>query len=121
MTLTYRGIPYPEKQAKTPTPAVTRQKNIIYRGNSPQARINAKFPWWKYLKQIFKNSQSQAIFDPITFWYHHKRQFLDDVWRSHDAEKLDRCWDLTLQIERSQAVKSKQPIKLKYRGVTYYR
>ncbi len=122
MKLTYRGVQYSEKseQLSTSTSKI-RKKEIIYRGNSPQAIIKPQFPWLKYIRQLFKTSETQPIFDPITFWYNHKRQFLEDIWRSDDTEKLDRAWNLTLQIEQTTALKAKQKTKLKYRGVTYYR
>ena len=97
------------------------KKDIVYRGNSLKNRINPKFPWLKYVKQLFQNSESRPVFDPITFWYEHKRKFLADCWRLDDMERLDAAWDLTLQIEKSKAFKRKQKTKLKYRGVTYYR
>lgn len=122
MNLTYRGIQYSEQAQKLSTSAaLVANKNIVYRGNSSKARINPKFPWIKYIKQLFSKPQSQSVIDPITFWYDHKRQFLEDVWLADESEKLDRCWNLTLQIEQTKAVRSKQKIKLKYRGVTYYR
>lgn len=122
MKLTYRGIQYSEEIEQLSTLAITTEKKeIIYRGNSPKAKINPKFPWIKYIKQLFCQSESRPVFDPITFWYDHKREFIEDCWFSEDVKKLDRAWNLTLQIERAKALKSKQKTKLKYRGVTYYR
>ena len=122
MKLTYRGVQYNEENRNFSIPATAiENKEIIYRGNSPKATINTRFPWLKYIKQLFRKSESKPVFDPITFWYEHKRQFIKDCWRLGDIEKLDRCWDLTLQIERTKALKQKQKTKLKYRGVTYYR
>lgn len=122
MKLTYRGVQYSEENPKLSTPAIViSNKDIIYRGNSLKARINPKFPWLKYLKQLFRNSESRPVFDPITFWYDHKRKFIEHCWHVGYLEKLDRCWDLNLQIEQPKALEQKQKIKLKYRGVTYYR
>ncbi len=120
MKLTYRGVEYKEENQNFLTEI---NKEIIYRGNSPKARINPKFPWFRYIKQLFHTSKSKPVFDPITFWYEHKREFIEDCWFSGDVKKLDRAWDLTLQIERTKALQSKhkQKTKLKYRGVTYYR
>lgn len=120
MKLTYRGVPYDEEHQALIAPAVTvENREIIYRGNSLKARINPKFPWLKYIKQLFHKSESR-LFDPITFWYNHKREFIQDCWHLDHVEKLDRAWNLTLQVERSKALKQ-QKTKLKYRGVTYYK
>lgn len=122
MKLTYRGVKYSEAVPKPTTPATAVENSqIIYRGNSQQARINPKFPWWKYIRQLVRRSESKPVFDPITFWYDHKRQFLDECWYLDDLERLDRCWNLTVEIERLKALQAKQKTKLKYRGVTYYR
>ncbi len=123
MKLTYRGVQYseeilPNSQSATPL----ANKNIVYRGNSPQGRIiNTRFPLVPYIKQLFNKSESKPVFDPITFWYNHQRVFLDDCLLADNLEKLNRCWNLTQQIELSKALKPKQKTKLKYRGVTYYR
>ncbi|MEM9276748.1 MAG: DUF4278 domain-containing protein [Cyanobacteria bacterium P01_F01_bin.143] len=122
MKLTYRGVQYHEETPKlaTPTTSITN-KDLVYRGNSLKARINPKFPWIKYIKQLFHKSESRPVFDPITFWYDHKRKFIEDCWSLEELEKLDLCWNLTLHIEHLKALKSKRKIVLKYRGVTYYR
>ena len=123
MKLTYRGVQYSEEispisQSATPSD----NKNIIYRGNSPQGRIiNTIFPLVSYIKQLFNKSESKSVFDPITFWYNRQRLSLDDYLLADNVEKLNRCWKLTKQIEVSKALTSKQKTKLKYRGVTYYR
>ncbi|MBE9047301.1 DUF4278 domain-containing protein [Pleurocapsales cyanobacterium LEGE 10410] len=118
MKLTYRGVEY----SNVPKPQVVRAGNqeIIYRGNSSKARITPKFPWFRYLKQLFNSSEPKPVYDPITFWYEHKRKFVEDCWLLDDVEQLNYCWYLTQQIERNK-LRSRQKIKLKYRGVTYYR
>lgn len=122
MKLTYRGVQYSEEISPTSQSATSlADKNIVYRGNSPQGRINPRFPFVKYIKQLFDKSESKPVFDPITFWYNHKRAFLDDCLLTDNLENLNRSWNLTKQIELSKALKSKQKTKLKYRGVTYYR
>ncbi|MDJ0647654.1 MAG: DUF4278 domain-containing protein [Xenococcaceae cyanobacterium MO_188.B19] len=122
MKLTYRGVQYKEKNQCLLTSLVeTRKKEIVYRGNSAKARINPKFPWLLYIKQLFYKSEVKPIFDPITFWYNHKREFLQNCFYLDDLERLDRAWDLTIKIEKAQVLKSQQKTKLKYRGVTYYR
>ena len=121
MKLTYRGVQYQEEKHNLSTSAIVpKNKEIIYRGNSSKARINPKFPWLQYIKQLFDKSESRSL-DPISFWYKHKRKFIEDCWRFDDLEKLDRAWYVTLQLERTKLSKSKLKTKLKYRGVTYYR
>jgi hypothetical protein len=120
MKLTYRGIQYDEKdRAIAPSTKGINNKKIIYRGNFLKAKVNLKFLWLKYIKQLFSFPKSEVIFDPIAFWYEYQRQFLEDMWCSDDRETLDRAWDLTLQIDRAKALKTEQKTKLKYRGVTY--
>ena len=120
MKLTYRGVQYSNKNQHHRALINEASKEIIYRGNSPQARINPDFPWLKYIKQLFSRSESKPIFDPVTFWYNHKREFIEDCWYLGDIEKLNLAWNLTIQIERAK-LKSQQKIELKYRGVTYYK
>ena len=117
MKLIYRGIPYNEDRSVSIIPPIV-DREIVYRGNSSKARINPKFPWWKYIKQLFQ-SESKSVLDPITFWYNHKREYIKDCWYLSNTEKLELVWDLTTQIEQAKALKPKQN-KLKYRGVTYY-
>ena len=121
MKLTYRGVQYQEENRNfSALLAAPENKNLVYRGNSLRARINPKFPWLRYIKQLFSKSESETVFDPIAFWYDHKRKYIQECWHIDDLERLDCAWNLTLQIEQAKAVKSQQ-IKLKYRGVTYYR
>lgn len=119
MTLTYRGIPYKEESRNfSASTAIVEKKEIVYRGNSSKTIINPKFPLLKYIKQLLPISESKPVFDPITFWYDHKREYIKDYWRLSNSEKLELAWNLTMQIEQAKASKSK-PNKLKYRGVTY--
>ncbi|GAB4530987.1 MAG: hypothetical protein Tsb0014_14170 [Pleurocapsa sp.] len=117
MQLTYRGIPYREKVTQLPT--TSENQEIIYRGNSPQALLNPKFPWLKYIQQLFNKSQNKPILDPIAFWYNHKRQFLEDCWLRDNVKQLHHAWSLS--IKPNQALQAKPKTQLKYRGVTYYR
>ncbi|MDJ0593499.1 MAG: DUF4278 domain-containing protein [Pleurocapsa sp. MO_226.B13] len=122
MQLIYRGVKYNEKNpnlsvATTPS----NSKEIVYRGNCLKATSNPKFPWLSYIKQIFQQSKSTRILDPISFWYDRRRKFLNHCWLSDDVERLNRAWDLTRERERAKAIASKPKTKLKYRGVTYYR
>ncbi|ELS03523.1 hypothetical protein Xen7305DRAFT_00032470 [Xenococcus sp. PCC 7305] len=122
MKLTYRGVQYSEETPQISQPATTlANKRIIYRGHSPKGKINPRFPLISYIKQLFNKSEVRPVYDPITFWYDHKREFLDDCLASENLDKLDRCWGLITKTELSQALQAKKKIKLKYRGVTYYR
>ena len=122
MKLTYRGVQYQEENQNFSTLRIPEGNNeIIYRGNSTRGRINPRFPWVQYIKQLFYKSGSRQVFDPIAFWYNHKRKFIEDCWFSEDIKQLDRAWNLTLQIDSKTKLKSKQKIQLKYRGVIYYK
>jgi|GEM_PF-2119699 len=122
MKLIYRGIAYREESKHSlALNAVRSNKEIIYRGKSSKGKINPKFPWLKYIKQLFHQSELDYTLDPITFWYDHKREFIEDCWDLGDLEKLNLAWDLTIQMELAKALKSKQKTQLKYRGVTYYK
>ncbi|MEM8830821.1 MAG: DUF4278 domain-containing protein [Cyanobacteria bacterium P01_G01_bin.19] len=121
MELIYRGIGYKEKkQDCLILSSRTIDNRIIYRGNSPKAIIKPSFPWLSYVKQLFK-SKAGVVFDPITFWYDHKREFVKDCWRLGDVERLNDAWKLTAQMEAERALKSPHKIKLKYRGIVYYK
>lgn len=122
MKLTYRGVQYNETRDFSSSLA-SKSKDLIYRGNSASGRINPKFPWLRYIKQLFAKSESRPVFDPITFWYDHKREYIEDCWCLSNTEKLELAWDLTMKIEQAKAVdaKPKMKTKFKYRGVTYYR
>ena len=81
MKLTYRGVEYnQENQNFSTSTAAVQNRKIIYRGNSSQAEINPRFPWWQYIKQLFVKAESQPVFDPITFWYDHRKKFIKDFW-----------------------------------------
>lgn len=120
LKLTYRGVPYSEEVAGVLISAELETDRIIYRGNSVKGKINPRFPWLKYIKQLFNKSESRPIFDPITVWYNHKREFLDNCLYHADVEQLERCWTLTSKIELRKALTAKHKARLRYRGVTYY-
>ncbi|HHP7231090.1 MAG TPA: DUF4278 domain-containing protein [Xenococcaceae cyanobacterium] len=121
MNLTYRGVKYSEESPKLTTATTTVENpEIIYRGNTLKAKIQPRFPWLKYIQQLFNKSESQPVRDPITFWYDHKKAFLISCWHLDDRERLERCWNLTLKIEQAKAWQQKPKTQLKYRGVTYY-
>ena len=121
MKLIYRGIEYSEENQQLLASSVdTIDKEIIYRGNSRLGRINPNFPWLLYVKQLFHRSESKPVFDPITFLYNHKREFVEDCWHLDNREKIAIAWNLTIRLERAK-LKSQQKTRLKYRGVTYYK
>lgn len=129
MQLTYRGIKYSSNNSTVSTPIEENDCQIIYRGQSVKAAIAPKFPFLNYFKQLFSHGETKPVFAPMIFWYKHKKQFLENCWQLDEIEQLDLCWKITLKIERERALKrdrslhneGDRPIKLKYRGVTYYR
>jgi len=121
MKLTYRGIQYGEENQDFAASIVeASNEEIVYRGNSRLGRIKPNFPWLQYVRQLFHKSESEPIFDPITFWYNHKREFVKDCWHLDNREKIALAWNLTIRIERAK-LRPKRRTKLKYRGVTYYK
>lgn len=121
MKLTYRGVQYSEEnQTLLASNLEPADAEIIYRGNSRLGRINPIFPWLGYINQLLHRSESKPIFDPITFWYNHKRKFVEDYWYLDNREKIALAWNLTIRLERAK-LNPKQQTKLKYRGVTYYK
>lgn len=120
MKPTYREVRHSEDSHFLTLLAETTNKEITYRGNSPKGRIKPGFPWLKYTKQLFIKSDTR-ILNPTTFWYNHKREFIADCWYLADIDKLDRAWNLTIQLEMLKTLKSQPKVKLKYRGVTYYK
>lgn len=120
MKLTYRGVQYSEENYHSLASSIVDTKEITYRGNSRLGRIYPSFPWLGYVQQLFHRSESRPIFDPIKFWYNHKREFIEECWHLDNREKIALAWNLTIRIERAK-LKPKQQTELKYRGVTYYK
>lgn len=120
MELIYRGIKYSSNNSTVLGSAKGNKPQIVYRGKSVKTAIAPKFPVFKYCKQLF-SSWKPPVFNPVKFWYKHKTQYLEKCWQLDEIEQLDCCWEITLKIEREQILKTDRPIKLKYRGVTYYR
>lgn len=121
MKLTYRGIQYSEENQHLLASSIdTLDEGIIYRGNSRLGRIKPNFPWLEYVGQLFQRSESKPIFDPIAFWYEHKKKYIEDCWNLDNREKIALVWNLTIRMERAK-LKPKQKTQLKYRGVTYYK
>lgn len=114
MKLVYRGVPYiadkPKSTAVVGGEAI-RQDYVKV--------LKPHFPYLQYLKQLLQRSESKPVINPVTFWYHHQRQYLNFCWLLDELEALERCWNLTLINERKSTTLARP--KLKYRGVTYYR
>ena len=120
MELIYRGIKYKINNSKVLNSGQKKQHRIIYRGKSVKAGIDAKFPLFKYCKQLF-SSWKPPVFNPIKFWYKHKSQYLENCWQLDLVKQLNLCWEITSKIEQEKVSERERPIQLKYRGVTYYR
>ena len=118
MELIYRGIKY--KLDRPNSQAIKAKKLTIFQKKLAKAAISHSFPIVAYCKQLFFN-QNSPIYDPERFWHQHQSQFLKECWQLSMVDRLDSCWELTLKIELAQALKNRTPVKLKYRGVTYYR
>ena len=118
MELIYRGIKY--KSNSRNSQAIKGKRLPILKKKLAKARISSSFPLAAYCKQLFFNPNS-PIYDPERFWHQHQSHFLKECWQLSMVDRLDSCWELTLKIELAQALKNKAPVKLKYRGVTYYR
>ena len=117
MELRYRGVKY---QSNSLNPSVKREKLPFLRRKLVRPTISYNFPTIKYCKQLFFN-QGSPIYNPEYFWHRYQSEFLEKCWQSNPLEQLDYCWKLTLKIEQAQKLKKKSLVKLKYRGVTYYR
>ena len=121
MKLTYRGVQYGEENQQLLASSVENaDEEIIYRGNSRFGSINPNFPWSGYVKQLVCRSEFKPIFNPIAFWYDHRREFIENCWHLDNREKIAIAWSLAVRTERAK-LKPKQKTKLKYRGVTYYK
>ncbi|MGF1479391.1 MAG: DUF4278 domain-containing protein [Cyanophyceae cyanobacterium] len=119
MKLIYRGVPYSGDEPKSASGVAVGDRPAHCQGYV-KATIKPHFPLFKYLKQLFQRSEAKPVIDPVTFWYGHKRQYLNFCLLLNELEVLERCWYLTLSKAQKTA-KPAQPIQLKYRGVTYYR
>lgn len=125
MKLTYRGISYSSNL-------------LIHQANMKHTQFHSEIktvrsknhPWLQYFKQIFLNQKnSPKIFNPRKFWQQQKIEKLESCWRlNYHIELFKICWYLeAIQPEYAAAclkLQSDRPqtkVKLKYRGVTYYR
>jgi hypothetical protein len=78
-----------------------------------------KFPLAKYCQQLF-SQQTPKAFSLTKFWHQHQRDRLEICWQIDVIENLNHCWRTTVIVELKQKITVRTPIKLKYRGVTYY-
>ena len=116
MDLIYRGIKYRSNRARVLNAA--KKQQIIYCGKRIEVAASPKFPVFKYFKQLFSSSKL-AVCHPVKFWYQHKSQHLETCWQLDVVKQFNCSWNL--DIEQKQSLPNHPPIKLKYRGVTYYR
>ena len=117
MELIYRGIRYKSNNLKSPT---IQGKKLSIKKKLAKAKNGCSFPAIAYYKQLLFN-RNLSVRDPKLFWHLYRSQFLDKCWKLNMSEQLDFCWELTLKIELARALKDRTPVKLKYRGITYYR
>ena len=118
MELIYRGIKYTSNNSALLNS--TDKKRIIYCKQPIETKSNFEFPVLKYCKQLL-GSDKLAAYHPIKFWYRHKSQHIENCWKINIVERLDYCWKTTLYIDQQKSLSDNTPVKLKYRGVTYYR
>ena len=116
MELRYRGVKY---QSNSLNSAVKNVKTPILRRRLIKPAISYNFPAIEYYKQLFFDRGS-PIYNPKQFWHQYQSEFLEKCWQLNPLKQLNSCWQLS-SIERPPAVKKNPPVKLKYRGVTYYR
>ena len=123
MELIYRGIKYSSNNSTVLKSTPKDKYRIADREQSDKAAINPKFPLLKYCKQLFSSWES-PVFNPIKFWYQHKSQYLENCWQLDIIKQLNCDWEISLKTKPQSPLKpnyTDRPIKLKYRGVTYYR
>ena len=118
MELIYRGIKY--KSNNLAVLNSSEKKQTIYRRKSIKPVENPKFPIVKYCKQLFYSNKLVVCYR-IKFWNRRKSQHIENCWKIDVAKQLDLCWNTTLYIEKIEPLPKTSPIKLKYRGVSYYR
>jgi hypothetical protein len=70
------------------------------------SQIKVKFPLGQFLKQLLFSPLSEAVFNPIYFWYLYRVQLLERCWEqdcdfvnymrfwySYLIQLLERCWE----------------------------
>ena len=119
MELIYRGIKYSNNNSTVLNSAQQNKPLIVYCGKSIKTAIKPEFPLLKYCKQLFSSWES-PVFSPTKFWHQHKSQYLENCWQLDIVEQLNYNWAINLKTKTEQSL-TQRPIKLKYRGVSYYR
>ena len=55
------------------------------------SQIKVKFPLGQFLKQLLFSPLSEAVFNPIYFWYLYRVQLLERCWEQDYIQLLERC------------------------------
>ena len=116
MELVYRGIKYSSKNLMA-LKIIKEYKHLLYIKKTDRIAKDRKFPYLKYFKRLIV-SDLNLIRNPNIFWYKYKIGYLEQCWKSSEINLLTSCWEMS--PEELEA-KHNSPIKLKYRGVTYYK
>jgi hypothetical protein len=101
----------------------------------PQRQLGTKlkFPLQQYFKQLFFRSSYVTILNPFKFWRLYQESHLENCQEQNLALLLERCLKQKIHAAApplpncsegsliSIKPKSLPIVKLKYRGVTYYR
>lgn len=59
--------------------------------------INHTFPLWPFLTQpLF--SANKLFLNPLRFWQHYNRQYLEQCWAVDPVSLLERCWVKPLEL-----------------------
>ena len=122
MKLIYRGIKY-NSHNLIALRIVSENRDeinkIIHSNKLNNIAISYKFPFLQYAKQ-FVDLKSITIYSPHKYWHKHQTIHLENCWKVSDIKILKACWEITLKRQK-KVTKTNLPIKLKYRGITYYK
>lgn len=120
MELIYRGIKYQNKKSEFHNLVKNNQLPLFYCKKKIRAKTSNRFPLKKYCQQLFSRRKS-AILSPSKFLYQYQIQLLESCWRIDMILMLNFCWQATIMIEMERSLRGNPPLKLKYRGVEYYK
>lgn len=122
MKLVYRGIKY-NSNSLIALKIVRQHKHkiglIISKKKFDKSIIGSRFPFFEYAKQLF-STDPYFVRNPRVFLHQYLARYLEKCWKVSEVKILDSCWKITLEKEK-ESVNANLPIKLKYRGVTYYK